>query len=951
MPPAESRLAELHRLGQSPWFDYISRELVARGGLKKMVDRDGLGGVTSNPAIFEKAIGAGNGYDEQILELAREGLSAAEIFDRLAIDDVRAACDVLAPVYLGSGGEDGFVSIEVSPHLRLRHGGDHRRGAAPLRRRRPAQRDDQDPRHPRGRAGDPRVRCAGRPQHQHHAAVLDDPVRGRRRGLPRRARVPAAARPHDPRHLVGGQLLRLARRHARRQAAGREDRRPPPTWRSGGGSRRSRAAPRVANAKVVLRALSQLPQRPRLAAHRRLGRQGAAHPLGEHRHQEPRLPGHPVRGRAHRRAHGEHAARGHLEGVQGPRHAGAHRRPSPRRGAPRCCASSASSGIDMERVGAQLQTRGRRRCSSTPFDGAVAIVEQKRAQSARRRREADVDQWRCRPARRGRRASAWRRSTPSRLRPSASGRPTRRSGRPATRRTRRSSPTPSAGSASSRACATRSTGSPSSSDELRAEGYRSAVLLGMGGSSLAPEVMRDVLGTRDGLPRPARARLHRPGRRARRRGGRRPRDDAVHRRQQVRRHHGDGVLPRLLLRAPAGARRRARRPPLRGHHRRGHVAASRRRSTRASAPSSSTPATSAAGTRPSASSAWSRRRSWASTSSGCSTACAPWPSPAARTCRPARTRPAARRRAGRARAARPRQAHARLRRRRCAPLGAWVEQLVAESTGKEGRASCRSTSSRSARRRCTATTACSPPCGLAGRRGRRRSRGGWRRWPRPATPCSATSSTACTTSAASSCAGRSPSPPPATCSASTPSTSPTCRRARTSPRGCSPATSPSRRAAGGACRRATGAGSCSRWATTGCRRRSRAFLAQAAAGDYVALQAYVAPGEAVWEQLQAVRLQLRDGLRLATTLGYGPRYLHSTGQLHKGGPEQGFVPAAPGARPRRCRDPGPAVQLRRAQARAGARRPGGPAGARPPRAARVPRRRRRRPGVAAPRPS
>ena len=115
MPPAESRLAGLHRLGQSPWFDYISRELVARGGLRRMVDRDGLGGVTSNPSIFEKAIGVGVGYDEQILELAREGLDAAQIFDRLAVEDVRAACDVLAPVYLGSGGEDGFVSIEVAP--------------------------------------------------------------------------------------------------------------------------------------------------------------------------------------------------------------------------------------------------------------------------------------------------------------------------------------------------------------------------------------------------------------------------------------------------------------------------------------------------------------------------------------------------------------------------------------------------------------------------------------------------------------------------------------------------------------------------------------------------------------------------------------------------------------------------------------------------------------------
>ncbi len=115
--PVENRLLQLQRFGQSPWFDYISRPLIAGGGLKRMVDRDGLGGVTSNPSIFEKAIGSGKEYDREILELAHQGYSAAQVVDRLAIDDVRAACDVLAPVYLGTGGDDGFVSIEVSPKL------------------------------------------------------------------------------------------------------------------------------------------------------------------------------------------------------------------------------------------------------------------------------------------------------------------------------------------------------------------------------------------------------------------------------------------------------------------------------------------------------------------------------------------------------------------------------------------------------------------------------------------------------------------------------------------------------------------------------------------------------------------------------------------------------------------------------------------------------------------
>jgi glucose-6-phosphate isomerase len=97
-----------------------------------------------------------------------------------------------------------------------------------------------------------------------------------------------------------------------------------------------------------------------------------------------------------------------------------------------------------------------------------------------------------------------------------------------------------------------------------------------------------------------------------------------------------------------------------------------------------------------------------------------------------------------------------------------------------------------------------------------------------------------------------------------------------------------------------------------------AFLAQAQPGDYVALQAYVAPGEAVWEHLQALRLQLRDQLHLATTLGYGPRFLHSTGQLHKGGPNKGLFLQLVGHDPQDVDIPGQPYSfsvLKRAQAR------------------------------------
>ena len=98
----------------------------------------------------------------------------------------------------------------------------------------------------------------------------------------------------------------------------------------------------------------------------------------------------------------------------------------------------------------------------------------------------------------------------------------------------------------------------------------------------------------------------------------------------------------------------------------------------------------------------------------------------------------------------------------------------------------------------------------------------------------------------------------------------------------------------------------------------REFFAQATDGDYVALQAYVAPGKAFWDQLQAVRLHLRDGLRVATTLGYGPRYLHSTGQLHKGGPNKGLFLQLLGHDPHDVAIPGQPYSfgvLKRAQAR------------------------------------
>jgi transaldolase len=110
-------LIQLTLLGQSVWNDNIERKLITSGELKRLVDEDGLSGVTSNPAIFEKAIVNSDLYADQLRDLAEKGMSAQEIYEALAIQDIQTAADVLAGVYKRTGGTDGFVSLECSPVL------------------------------------------------------------------------------------------------------------------------------------------------------------------------------------------------------------------------------------------------------------------------------------------------------------------------------------------------------------------------------------------------------------------------------------------------------------------------------------------------------------------------------------------------------------------------------------------------------------------------------------------------------------------------------------------------------------------------------------------------------------------------------------------------------------------------------------------------------------------
>lgn len=107
----------LNELGQSVWLDYIERGFVTGGDLARLIAEDGVSGLTSNPAIFHKAFADSRLYQQPIRELARQGLSAEEIQEALVIQDIRDAADLLAEVHRRSNGIDGYVSLEVSPHL------------------------------------------------------------------------------------------------------------------------------------------------------------------------------------------------------------------------------------------------------------------------------------------------------------------------------------------------------------------------------------------------------------------------------------------------------------------------------------------------------------------------------------------------------------------------------------------------------------------------------------------------------------------------------------------------------------------------------------------------------------------------------------------------------------------------------------------------------------------
>ena len=113
-------LLQLGEHGQAIWLDYLSRRFIADGSLKKLVEQDGLTGVTSNPSIFQKAVAASADYDAALKAAEAEGdCDVVTLYEKLAVEDIQNAADVLRPLYQKTNGQDGYVSLEVSPYLAM----------------------------------------------------------------------------------------------------------------------------------------------------------------------------------------------------------------------------------------------------------------------------------------------------------------------------------------------------------------------------------------------------------------------------------------------------------------------------------------------------------------------------------------------------------------------------------------------------------------------------------------------------------------------------------------------------------------------------------------------------------------------------------------------------------------------------------------------------------------
>ena len=288
------------------------------GELQRLIDNDGLKGLTSNPTIFQKAVEGSEDYDDLFREWAPRGASAGDVFEALAIRDIGDAARIFRPVWEKTRHRDGYCSIEVTPTLAHDTQGDRGRGAPALEEARRPQRDGQDPRDGRGRSGHRAVRLRGS-QHQRDPALQPGRVRRRRRGL-----HPGAGEASRPRR---GRLARAPRWRASSSAGSTPWwRRPSPSREKAGATPQQKALfdeiagkVAIANAKQAYQKYKKLFSGPRWQALADKGAKTQRVLWASTGTKNPKYSRRPLRRGADRAGHGEHHPAGDARRLPRPR--------------------------------------------------------------------------------------------------------------------------------------------------------------------------------------------------------------------------------------------------------------------------------------------------------------------------------------------------------------------------------------------------------------------------------------------------------------------------------------------------------------------------------------------------------------------------------------------------------------------------------------------------------
>ena len=324
----KSKLHKLSELGQSVWIDFLSRDMLHSGELARMMREDAVVGVTSNPTIFQKAISAGDAYDEQLREVLAEERDPKEIFLRLAVQDVNEALDLLRPVWDEGSGKDGYVSLEVDPNLAYDTEGTT---AEAVRLHKLVDKPNLFVKIPATKPGLPAIEDMIAKGKSINVTLIfsleryEEVARAYIRGLER-----LVAGGGDPSTVASVASFFVSRVDT--EADKRLD--------EAGGHDKLKGKLAIANAKLAYQRYKELFSGETLGLPRLQGRDAAAAALGLDVDEEPRVPRRHVRRGADRARDGEHDARGDDPGLPGPRQG---RRSPSSRGSTRRSSSSPTS--------------------------------------------------------------------------------------------------------------------------------------------------------------------------------------------------------------------------------------------------------------------------------------------------------------------------------------------------------------------------------------------------------------------------------------------------------------------------------------------------------------------------------------------------------------------------------------------------------------------------------